>query len=297
MSYRLQDRALRDGAQGRRHGALPARARLAPRGPARRPELPELLRRAAGQQVRQGRALRSRRRRAVRRLPVALLPRGRQRRLRPLRREVLRVSGTGCSPNERASASSSGPTSGARSTTCGRSTSSASDVPDRHAASERPRTTSTTRSTSRRRRSCTACSSSRTSSRWRTGSRRACRSSTTTSSTSRSGCRSGSSCATSSHVVQLNENEPGQRRNVLRADARRQAAPAPCDGAPRPGTVTEQREAGLLRARRELVPRREHRLRPPTAARPASEDLRVSRPRAVRELVAEHLNGRATGGC
>ena len=31
------------------------------------------------------------RRRAVRRLPVALLPRGRQRRLRPLRREVLRL--------------------------------------------------------------------------------------------------------------------------------------------------------------------------------------------------------------
>ena len=54
----VPDRALRGGAQGRRHGALPAGARLAPRGPARRPELPELLRRPAGQQVRQGRALR-----------------------------------------------------------------------------------------------------------------------------------------------------------------------------------------------------------------------------------------------
>ena len=43
----LQDRALRDGAEGRRHGALPAEARLAPRGAARRPELPELLRGAA----------------------------------------------------------------------------------------------------------------------------------------------------------------------------------------------------------------------------------------------------------
>ena len=92
----LQDRALRDGAQGGRHGALPARARLAPRGPARRPELPELLHLAAGEQVRQGRALGRRRRRALRRLPVALLPRRRQRRLRPLRREVLRASGTAC---------------------------------------------------------------------------------------------------------------------------------------------------------------------------------------------------------
>ena len=70
---------------------VPAPARLAPRGPARRPELPELLRRPAREQVRQGRALRRRRRRAVRRLPVALLPRGRQRRLRPLRRQVLRL--------------------------------------------------------------------------------------------------------------------------------------------------------------------------------------------------------------
>ncbi len=58
---------------------------------ARRPELPEFLRRAARQQVRQGRAVGRRRRRAVRRLPVALLPRGRQRRLRALRRQVLRL--------------------------------------------------------------------------------------------------------------------------------------------------------------------------------------------------------------
>ncbi len=64
-------------------------ARLAPRGSPRRPELPELLRGATGEQVRQGRARRVRRRRAVRRLPVALLPSSRQRRLRPLRREVL----------------------------------------------------------------------------------------------------------------------------------------------------------------------------------------------------------------
>ena len=62
------DRALRDGAEGRRHGARDAAARLAPRGAARRPELPELLRRAARQQVRQGRALGRGRRRALRRL-------------------------------------------------------------------------------------------------------------------------------------------------------------------------------------------------------------------------------------
>ena len=43
------------------------------------------------QQVRQGRAVGRRRRRAVRRLSVALLPRGRQRRLRALRRQVLRL--------------------------------------------------------------------------------------------------------------------------------------------------------------------------------------------------------------
>ena len=40
---------------------------------------------------------------------------------------------------------------------------------------------------------------------------RACRSSTTTSSTSPCACRSGSSCATSSEVVRLDENEPGPK--------------------------------------------------------------------------------------
>ena len=47
---------------------------LASRGAARRPELSELLRGQAGQQVCQGRAVRRRRRRAVRRLSLALLP-------------------------------------------------------------------------------------------------------------------------------------------------------------------------------------------------------------------------------
>ena len=42
----------------------------------------------------QGRALRRRRRRAVRRLSVALLPRGRERRFRALRRPLLRASGS-----------------------------------------------------------------------------------------------------------------------------------------------------------------------------------------------------------
>ena len=64
----VPDRALRGGAQVRRHGALHARADVAPRGPAGRPELPELLRLAARQQVREGRARGLRRRRAVRRL-------------------------------------------------------------------------------------------------------------------------------------------------------------------------------------------------------------------------------------
>ena len=153
----VQDRALRDGAQGRRHGALPAGARLAPRGPARRPELPELLRRAAREQVRQGRA---------RRAPAA----------------------TSCSPATRGATTAPSSTttstttsrsttrfwhrlsrtrvlprvlprrtSGARSRTCGRSTSSATRCPTRQRTASRPRSTSTTRSTSRRRRSCTGC--------------------------------------------------------------------------------------------------------------------------------------------
>ena len=171
MSYRFKTEHYEIGAQGRRHGALPAGARLASRRSARRPVLPELLRRAAREQVRQGRALGQRRRRAVRRLSVALLPRGRQRRLRPLRREVLRVLAP-ADPERVHAASSSSPTSGTRS----------SDLRhDRHLPRRvarprtrrrsRPRTTSTTRSTSRRRRSSTGCSSSRTSSAWRTGSR------------------------------------------------------------------------------------------------------------------------------
>ena len=50
----VQDRALRDGAQGGRHGARAAAPRVAPRGAARRPKLPELLHRSAGEQIRQG---------------------------------------------------------------------------------------------------------------------------------------------------------------------------------------------------------------------------------------------------
>ena len=82
------------------------RARLAPRGSARRPELPELLRRAAREQVREGRALRRRRRRALRRLPVALLPRRRQRRLRALRRQVLRLLAPAAAEQRHAASSS-----------------------------------------------------------------------------------------------------------------------------------------------------------------------------------------------
>ena len=68
--------------------ALP-RAHLASRRSARRPELPELLHLPARLQVREGRSLGERRGRALRRISVALLPGRRQRRLRPLRREVL----------------------------------------------------------------------------------------------------------------------------------------------------------------------------------------------------------------
>ena len=145
------------GAQGRRHGALPARARLAPRGPARRPELPELLRRAPGEQVRQGRARRDR-------------------------------AATSCSPATRGATTARSSTT--TSTTTSRSTTASGTgwcrtrvlprlfrpdvwrevagaahdrhlprrLPGRDRRRRRPRTTSTTRSTSRRRPSCTACS-------------------------------------------------------------------------------------------------------------------------------------------
>ena len=80
-------------------------ARLAPRGPARRPVLPELLRRPAGEQVRQGRAVRRRRRRAVRRLPVALLPRAGRHEPRRLPPAVLRLLAAARADEDKARAS------------------------------------------------------------------------------------------------------------------------------------------------------------------------------------------------
>ena len=72
----VQDRALRDGAQGRRHGARACRALTWHlEEPRVGQSYPEFLRRAARQQVRQGGAVRHRRRRALRRLSLALLPR------------------------------------------------------------------------------------------------------------------------------------------------------------------------------------------------------------------------------
>ena len=149
----VPDRALRGGAQVRRHGALPARAGLAPRGSARRAELPELLRRPAGQQVREGRAVRAGRRRALRRLPVALLPRRRQRRLRRLHRQVLRL--LAAARPQRACC---------RELFAPRVWSDVKDLrtidifrdafPDTRAPHDARRTTSTTRSTSRPRPSC-----------------------------------------------------------------------------------------------------------------------------------------------
>ena len=210
MSYLFRTEHYEVGAQVRRHGALPARAGLAPRGPARRPELPELLRRPAGEQVRQGRAVGLGRRRAVRRLPVALLPRGRQRRLRRLRREVLRVLAP-AGPERACCASCFRPDVWDEIARPADDRHLPRAVPRRGRARRAPRTTSTTRSTSRRRPSCTACSSSRTSSAWPTASRAASRSWTTTSSTSPSACRCGSSCATSSTSCALDENVPSPK--------------------------------------------------------------------------------------
>ena len=74
------------------------RARLASRGPRVGQCYPNYYAGAARQQVRQGRAHRRRRRRAVRRLPVALLPRGRQRRLRATTSTSTTRSGSGSCP-------------------------------------------------------------------------------------------------------------------------------------------------------------------------------------------------------
>src|SRR5437763_7842563 len=87
----VQDAALRDGAKGRRYGTGAAAPRLAPGGAAGRAVLPELLCRRARLEIRQGGAVRDRRRRIVRRLSLALLPRRRQPRLRRLCRPVLRI--------------------------------------------------------------------------------------------------------------------------------------------------------------------------------------------------------------
>ena len=87
-------------------------------------------------------------------------------------------------------------------------------VPRHGRARRAPRTTSTTRSTSRRRRSCPGSSSSRTSSAWPTASRAACRSSTTTSWTSPSACRCASSCATSSTSSSWTRTSPARRTSA-----------------------------------------------------------------------------------
>ena len=74
---RVPHRALRDGHARGRHGVGAARARLASRGSAGRDVLPEPLHRAARVEVREGRARGHRRRRALRRLSVALRARRR----------------------------------------------------------------------------------------------------------------------------------------------------------------------------------------------------------------------------
>ena len=188
MSYALQDRALRDGAQGRRHGARDARGCLAPRGAARRPELPELLRRPARQ--------RSSSRWCSRGAGGDELFGGYP--WRYYRAVVQRQISSTTSTSTTASGSGWSPTSdlqaavradlGRRRSTSRRATSSATCSPTTPTRWSGPRTTSTTRCTSRRRPSCTACWWSRTSSAWRTAWKRACRSSTTTWSTSRCGC-------------------------------------------------------------------------------------------------------------
>ena len=115
----------------------------------------------ARRQVRQGRSLRRRRRRTVRRLPVALLPGNHQRRLRALCREILCVL---AAPGAESRNSATLPDrSGRMSRGFEPATSSTTCSPIMRISSPARRTTLTTRSILKRRPSCTASSWWRTS--------------------------------------------------------------------------------------------------------------------------------------
>ena len=126
-----------------------------------------------------------RRRRALRRLPVALRPGRGRRRPGRVRARLLRLLEPP-RPRRPSTADFFAPRA------CGRPSTAVAvrRLPRRARPGRAPRPASRRRCTSRRRRSCTACSSSRTASRWRTASRCACRSSTTSSSRSRAASRS-----------------------------------------------------------------------------------------------------------
>ncbi len=171
---RVPDRALRDGHARRGHGVGAPRARVAPRGPARRDVLPEPLHRPARLEVREGLARGDRRRRALRRLPVALRARRGRRRSRGVRQALLRVL-------EPARSRSAARRSSSRGASAARSRARRSTTTEPRSSRRARSTLSRRRSTSRRRRFSTGCSSSKTASRWRTASRFACRSSTTSS--------------------------------------------------------------------------------------------------------------------
>ncbi len=170
----VPNRALRGRAESGRHGALPHRPRVAPRGPARRTELPQLLRRAVGEQIRQGCPLGAGGDELFGGYPWRYFVGVPERhedyvsqyfeswnRLVPSEsaRELFRPT---LERNPRMDSH--------------HSTRSARSSRPRNRAGDRGRAMSTTLSTSRRRRSSTACSSSRTSSAWRTAWRPVCRS-------------------------------------------------------------------------------------------------------------------------
>ena len=152
----LQHPALRDGDARRRHGLGAARARLAPRGSTRRDVATRTTTSPARLEVRQGRARRSRRRRAVCRLSVALRPGERAGRPEEFDRAYYgywyRLV-----PGDEQGASSPATCSG------GRATARRSSSTGRRCSRRRTSTRSRRRSTSRRRPSSTGCSSSRTS--------------------------------------------------------------------------------------------------------------------------------------
>jgi hypothetical protein len=98
------------------------------------------------------------------------------------------------------------------------------------------------------------------------------------SSSSHSACRCARSWAISARSSVSTRTSRGRRRNASSQNSRRKAAPPSSDGAAHPRQGHHAGQAGLLGASRDVVPRREHRLRAAAPTRPRRGDLRLPRP-------------------